>query len=114
MFGTQGSAASSPVLEPSTAVPVHHGATIVSEFPSIVHLNVGGQRLMTTLGTLRSDPESMLGRMFSGEQPVLRDVDGCFVIDRDGRHFHYILNYLRDGSVPIGISRVDRIDLMRE
>lgn len=69
---------------------------------------------MTTIGTLRADPNSMLARMFSGVHPVLRDDDGSFVIDRDGRHFHYILNYLRDGSVPIGLSRVERIELLRE
>lgn len=30
------------------------------------------------------------------------------------RHFHHILNYLRDGTVPIGLSRVDRLELLRE
>eukprot|EP00933_Yihiella_yeosuensis_P083852 TRINITY_DN98140_c0_g1_i1.p1 TRINITY_DN98140_c0_g1~~TRINITY_DN98140_c0_g1_i1.p1 ORF type:complete len:230 (-),score=26.12 TRINITY_DN98140_c0_g1_i1:97-786(-) len=90
------------------------GSQLVTDFPAIVHINVGGRRLMATIGTLQSDPSSMLGRMFSGEFPVLRDVDGSFVIDRDGRHFHHILNYLRDGSVPIGLSRVDRIELLRE
>jgi len=69
---------------------------------------------MTTVATLRADSNSMLGRMFSGEHPVLRDDDGCFVIDRDGRQFRHILNFLRDGSVPIGLSRVDRLELLRE
>mmetsp|Transcript_5591 Transcript_5591/g.7164 ORF Transcript_5591/g.7164 Transcript_5591/m.7164 type:complete len:256 (-) Transcript_5591:91-858(-) len=87
---------------------------LVSDFPQIVHINIGGTRFMTTIGTLRADPSSMLGRMFSGELPVLRDDDGSFVIDRDGRHFHHILNYLRDGSVPIGLSRVERLELLRE
>jgi len=90
------------------------GASIVNDLPAIVHLNVGGSRFMCTLGTLQSDPHSMLGRMFSGEHPVLRDEDGSFVIDRDGRHFHHILNYLRDGSVPLGLPRVDRLELLRE
>jgi BTB/POZ domain-containing adapter for CUL3-mediated RhoA degradation protein len=69
---------------------------------------------MTTIATLRSDQNSMLGRMFSGDHPILLDEDGSFVVDRDGRHFHHILNYLRDGSVPIGLSRVDRIELLKE
>jgi len=89
-------------------------AVLATEFPKVVHLNVGGLRFMTTLDTLRRDQNSMLGRMFSGEHPVLRDEDGSFVIDRDGRHFHHVLNYLRDGSVPIGLSRVDRLELLRE
>ncbi|CAJ1346347.1 unnamed protein product [Effrenium voratum] len=46
--------------------------------------------------------------------PVLRDADGSFFIDRDGRQFHHILNYLRDGTLPIGLSRVDRLELLRE
>lgn len=90
------------------------GARLVTEFPQIVHVNIGGFRYMTTLATLRADPNSMLGRMFSGEHPVMRDEDGSFVIDRDGRLFHHILNYLRDGSVPIGLTRVERLELLRE
>jgi len=107
------SRATGPQLD-FTPTTIPNGASIVTDFPKIVHLNVGGHRFMTTLGTLRADPGSMLGRMFSGEHPVLRDDDGSFVVDRDGRHFHYILNYLRDGSVPIGLSRVDRIELLKE
>eukprot|EP00929_Paragymnodinium_shiwhaense_P117165 TRINITY_DN8743_c0_g1_i1.p1 TRINITY_DN8743_c0_g1~~TRINITY_DN8743_c0_g1_i1.p1 ORF type:complete len:283 (+),score=13.27 TRINITY_DN8743_c0_g1_i1:132-980(+) len=91
-----------------------NGLRLSCDFPNIIHLNVGGHRFTTTLGTLQADPQSMLGRMFSGEHPVLQDEDGSFVIDRDGRHFHHLLNYLRDGSVPIGLSRVERIELLRE
>mmetsp|Transcript_23387 Transcript_23387/g.79227 ORF Transcript_23387/g.79227 Transcript_23387/m.79227 type:complete len:270 (-) Transcript_23387:168-977(-) len=103
-------------LPPYTPITVPNGAKLVesSEFPKIVHINVGGHRFMTTIATLRADPNSMLGRMFSGDHPILRDDDGAFVIDRDGRHFHHILNYLRDGSVPIGLSRVDRIELLKD
>jgi len=90
------------------------GAELLTEFPKVVHLNIGGHRYMTTLNTLRTDPNSMLGRMFSGQHPVLRDDDGSFVLDRDGRHFHHVLNYLRDGSVPIGLRRVERLELLRE
>ena len=57
----------------------------VTEFPAVVHLSVvrplfsrlsagaqGGRRLTTTLATLRADPESMLGLMFSGKHPAGR------------------------------------------
>lgn len=101
-------------LQIPQAVTVPRGARKLTDIPDVVHLNVGGRRLCTTSQTLAASPNSMLGRMFSGEHPVLRDQDGCFVIDRDGRHFHHILNYLRDGSVPLGLSRVDRLDLLRE
>mmetsp|Transcript_35527 Transcript_35527/g.82997 ORF Transcript_35527/g.82997 Transcript_35527/m.82997 type:complete len:136 (+) Transcript_35527:126-533(+) len=111
-----GGKSSSRVNLPDLVQPItcQEGSQIVSDFPQIVHLNVGGHRFMTTLATLRADPASMLGRMFSGSHPVLRDKDGSFVLDRDGRHFHHILNFLRDGSVPIGLSRVDRLELLRE
>merc|ERR1719167_896829 len=98
-----------------TPTTVPSGSKLVQDFPKIVHVNVGGHRFMTSIATLRADPNSMLGRMFSGEHPMLVDeADGSFVVDRDGRHFHHILNYLRDFSVPIGLSRVDRIELLKE
>ena len=40
----------------------------------------------------------MFEAMFSGQYPIKKQFDGAVFIDRDGRHFHYILNYLR-GSV---------------
>lgn len=60
-----------------------------------VRLNIGGRRFETTLQTLRRVPDSMLGRMFSDDWRPAGDVETF--IDRDGRHFHHILNYLRDG-----------------
>jgi hypothetical protein len=33
-----------------------------------------------------------------GAFPVLPEADGSYFIDRDGTHFRYILNYLRDGD----------------
>lgn len=95
-------------------VTVPHGSRKFEDIPDIVNLNIGGTRFCTTSQTLTASSSSMLARMFSGDHPVLRDEDGSFVIDRDGRQFHHILNYLRDGSVPIGLSRVERIELLRE
>ena len=39
----------------------------------------------------------MLAAMFSGRHELKREEDGTVFIDRDGTHFRYILNYLRDG-----------------
>ena len=64
-----------------------------------VHLNIGGRHFTTSHQTLTSDPESMLAAMFSEnfkEKPL---EDGAFFIDRDGKHFRFILNYLRDGKL---------------
>ncbi|CAD7698144.1 unnamed protein product [Ostreobium quekettii] len=64
-----------------------------------VRLNVGGKQFTTTLTTLRNAPSpSLFNAMFSGRHDLKPDKNGCYFIDRDGRHFHDILNYLRDGS----------------
>lgn len=45
--------------------------------------------------------------MFSGRHPLKPDKSGCYFIDRDGRHFHDILNYLRDGSFNYPLEGAD-------
>ena len=67
--------------------------------PRIV-LDVGGMHYSTSRTTLTKYPESMLGVMFSGRHDLetMQCEDGSFFIDRDGTHFRYILNYLRDGE----------------
>jgi len=80
--------------------------------PNLVLLDVGGSLYSTTLATLTSYPDSMLGRMFSGKFPVrICDEDSRVFIDRDGTHFHYILNYLRD---PFNFSLKIRDKAIRE
>lgn len=83
-------------------------------FPDVVHINVGGIRLTTTLGTVRKYPESRLCKMFNGQIHIISDEEGVFCIDRDGRYFHHILNFLRDGSPPLGLSKDMRLELLRE
>lgn len=63
-----------------------------------MRLSVGGSHFQTSLDTLCKDPNSMLAAMFSGRHYVQKDEDGRYFIDRDGTHFRYILNYLRDGN----------------
>lgn len=43
----------------------------------------------------------MLRAMFSGRIEVLSDAEGYVMIDRSGKHFDLILNFLRDGSVAL-------------
>ena len=68
-------------------------------FPSIIELNVGGHRFKTSLRTLIKDTNSMLAAMFSGRYEIERCKDGAFFINRDGTHFRFILNYLRNGEL---------------
>lgn len=66
-----------------------------------VVLNVGGARFTTSVTTLRNAPSpSLFSAMFSGRHCVSSDSpDGSIFIDRDGKHFADILNFLRDGSL---------------
>ena len=62
-------------------------------------MNVGGFRFETTVKTL-SREDSMLSRMVTSEIPTSKDEDGCIKIDRPGKHFNLILDYLRNGMFP--------------
>lgn len=85
------------------------------EMPSVVRLNVGGMTFSTTVGTLtQRDTDSMLAVMFSGRHRLHMDTkkDAVF-IDRDGTQFRHILNWLRDGVIPmLGIPAYQ--ELLRE
>merc|ERR1712150_13778 len=61
-----------------------------------IDLNVGGSRFSTTRQTLTSCGGSILEGMFSGRHTIVTQEDGSYFIDRDGQHFSYILNFLRD------------------
>ena len=80
-------------------------------FSSTVKLNVGGQYFATSVQTLRKDPNSMLAAMFSGKFDTKPSEDGSFFIDRDGTHFRFMLNYLRDGelTLPKGATFLDEL-----
>lgn len=68
-----------------------------SESPGTkIKLDIGGCKFTTTITTLQRFPHTMLGAMFSGRHALQLDADGYFFIDRDGRHFHHVLNFLRD------------------
>lgn len=64
-------------------------------------LNVGGSVYRTSLSTLRRYPDSMLGAMFRGDLPTVRDKQGNYFIDRDGTLFRYILNFLRTSELTL-------------
>jgi len=80
----------------------------------IIHLNVGGMHYATTLETLRNDSNSMLYAMFSGLYKVTKDDNGAYFIDRDGKYFRYILNYLRDGAVELSKKDTELKQILRE
>ncbi|XP_053861479.1 BTB/POZ domain-containing protein KCTD11 [Malaclemys terrapin pileata] len=73
-----------------------------------ITLNVGGKFYSTTLETLTRFPDSMLGAMFRGPRPAHTDRRGHYFIDRDGKAFRHILNFLRLGrlDLPEGYSEL--------
>jgi len=56
----------------------------------------------------------MLQAMFSGRMEVLTDSEGWILIDRCGKHFGTILNYLRDGTVPLPVNTTDIEEILAE
>ncbi|XP_038052318.1 BTB/POZ domain-containing protein KCTD6-like [Patiria miniata] len=66
----------------------------------IVKLDVGGCLYTTTRSTMTRYPDSMLAAMFTNElDNSVRDVNGAYVLDRDGPIFRYVLNFLRQGKL---------------
>ena len=70
---------------------------LMTESLTSVKLNVGGHYFTTTLQTLTKDPNSRLAAMFSGEHAE----NSTIFLDRDGQHFRFILNYLRNGELVL-------------
>ena len=71
-------------------------------FPDIIKLNVGGTTYQTTMQTLKKDPNSMLAAMFSGRFALSKDESGAYFINRDGKLFRHVLNFLRTGQLQDG------------
>jgi len=67
----------------------------------IVKLDVGGVHYSTTVDTLRAVPNSLLDCMFSGQFKVEPDENGRYFIDRNGKLFAFILDFLRNGSIEL-------------
>lgn len=73
---------------------------------NVIRLDVGGTFFTTSLSTVTSTPANRLARLVldrlicttsnaHNNSPVEKPI---VVIDRDGSHFRYILNYLRDAD----------------
>ena len=103
----------------STPTSPLYNKHIFLSHPNKVKLNVGGTLFHTTLTTLTSPPahSSMLHAMFahSSHFPLELDDKGAVFLDRDPQLFRFILNYLRDGSLPLSsLSAATKLGLLRE
>ncbi|KAK7088771.1 hypothetical protein V1264_022649 [Littorina saxatilis] len=90
-----------------------HKTVIKGNTSKYVKLNVGGALHYTTISTLIKH-DTMLRAMFSGRMEVLTDSDGWILIDRCGKHFGSILNFLRDGKLPLPENRRELLELQQE
>ena len=82
-----------------------------SAFPSVISLNVGGIVYTASLATLTRYSKSMLGAMFSGRMSLDTDTNGNYFIDRDGKLFRHVLNFLRSGQLhlPKGFTELEQL-----
>ncbi|OWA50201.1 BTB/POZ domain-containing adapter for CUL3-mediated RhoA degradation protein 3 [Hypsibius exemplaris] len=78
-----------------------------------VKLNIGGTLHLTTMNTLLAK-DTMLKTMFSTNVGVRKDAEGFIRIDRSGKHFGSILNWMRDGDVPLPACTSDIEELHHE
>jgi hypothetical protein len=79
-----------------------------------VKLNIGGYRFETSVQTLRRVPHTFFDAYFSGR--YAQDVcnDGSIFVDRDGEHFGHVLEYMRDGVVPVAeVDAKSSVSLLR-
>jgi hypothetical protein len=76
-----------------------------------VVLDVGGYRYKTSVQTLRRLPGTCFDAYFSGRYTMDRSEDGSIFIDRDGKHFGQVLDYLRDGVVSVAERDASELDV---
>ncbi|KQJ96844.1 hypothetical protein BRADI_3g27370v3, partial [Brachypodium distachyon] len=61
-----------------------------------------GSEYAATVDTLtQREPGSLLAAIFAGGTRRLPSNDGAAFVDRDGKQFRHVLNWLRDGAVPM-------------
>ncbi|XP_028404006.1 BTB/POZ domain-containing protein kctd15-like [Dendronephthya gigantea] len=82
-----------------------------STFPPVLSLNIGGTIYTASLTTLTRCSKSMLAAMFSGRMPLETDTNGNYFIDRDGKLFRHVLNFLRSGQLhlPKGFAELEQL-----
>ncbi|VVC45966.1 BTB/POZ domain,Potassium channel tetramerisation-type BTB domain,SKP1/BTB/POZ domain [Cinara cedri] len=82
-----------------------------------VKLNIGGSLFYTTITTLSKLDSKLLDLVLSeaaDNNCNSSESEGWVFIDRCGKHFGTILNFLRDGSVPLPESSVEISEILAE
>ncbi len=80
-----------------------------------ITFNVGGAIFTTTRETLLKEANSKLALIARGSLYCVRDAaTGAYLLDRDGKHFPLILNFLRDSWCLLPASSEERRELLQE
>ena len=79
---------------------------------NIVKLNVGGTHFITTQAT--ANKSGYLRGLLSGKFGVDLDDQGRYFIDRKGKYFEYLLDYMRSGYVEIPLQFAQNIKIESE
>jgi hypothetical protein len=79
-----------------TAIQMHQAA-----HEGRVEFTIGEFRFETSVQTLRRVPHTFFDAYFSGRYAQDVCADGSIFVDRDGKHFGHILEYMRDGVVAV-------------
>jgi len=66
----------------------------------MVKLNVGGVKYLTTRSTLCSKGDNFFTALLNGKIPSTK-YEEYYFIDRDGKSFHFVLEFLRTGQFEI-------------
>ncbi|KAK2860152.1 hypothetical protein Q7C36_004318 [Tachysurus vachellii] len=106
MFQDNRSNMSRPMITRSPASPLSNQGiptpAQLTKSNAPVHIDVGGHMYTSSLATLTKYPESRIGRLFDGTEPIVLDsLKQHYFIDRDGHMFRYILNFLRTSKLLI-------------
>jgi hypothetical protein len=76
-----------------------------------VELNISGRRFETSVQTLRRVPHTFFDAYLSGRYAQDVCCDGSIFVDRDGEHFGYVLEYMRDGVVSVATQEASELDI---
>ncbi|CAJ0628091.1 8093_t:CDS:2 [Entrophospora sp. SA101] len=96
---------SSPSSPPSKSLISPSPSPSLPPFSDIITLNVSGVKYKTYRSTLTAYPETLLGTMFQERNkellnPINSDNENNeYFIDRNGKAFHYVLEYYRNGEI---------------
>ncbi|KAJ3036522.1 BTB/POZ domain-containing protein kctd6 [Rhizophlyctis rosea] len=105
-----------PPTQPSASAPaIPPTPTPQPQPPSRIRLSVGGHIFETTHTTIKSQPDSMLARMFDpfNAQNLHPNTDGSIFIDRNPTLFEPILEFYRTGELELP-KDMSKEALMRE